>query len=156
MRHSPVRLLGTAWAVAVLTMAGCGEDNPVGPTNTPPDTTTNTPTRSVEADPSFDTVITEIFSRNGCTASGCHGSAANAGLELVTDPYGNLVDIASTQVAALDRVTANDTIDSYLVIKLEGTDARMQGLQMPRNGTPLDTIDMNNIKNWIKSGAANN
>lgn len=156
MRLTPVRSLGAAWALTVVMLAGCGEGDPAGPSNPPPDTTTNTPARSVVANPSFATVITDIFSRTGCTASGCHGSAASAGLELATDPYDNLVNVASTQVASLDRVTPNDTVNSYLVIKLEGTDPRMQGLRMPRNGTPLDTIDLNNIKNWIKSGANEN
>lgn len=153
MTFPPVRSVGTALAVTVLILAACGENDPLGPPMPQPDTTT---TRSVVANPSFSTVVTEIFSRRGCTASSCHGSATSAGLGLVTDPYGSLLDIASTQVPSLDLVTPNDTVDSYLVIKLEGTDPRIQGQRMPRNGTPLDTIDLNNIKNWIKSGAANN
>ena len=30
------------------------------------------------------------------------------------------------------------------------------GLQMPRGGTPLDNIDLTNIRNWINNGAPNN
>jgi hypothetical protein len=39
------------------------------------------------------------------------------------------------------------------VDKLEGT---APGQRMPQGGVPLDSIDMQNIINWINQGAANN
>ena len=52
------------------------------------------------------------------------------------------------------RVVAGDAVNSYLVMKLEGTQS--VGLQMPRGLGALDNIDLTNIKNWIDNGAANN
>ena len=153
MNPPHVRLLAPFLVIAALGLTACGDDDPVNPG---PGTNPPTDNRMVVADPSFSTVIVDIFSRGGCAAAACHGTASSAGLDLATDPYADLVDIPSTQVASLDRVEPNNADDSYLVIKLEGTDARMQQEQMPRGGTPLDTIDINNIRNWINMGANNN
>ncbi len=151
MHPSIVRLGILLTAIALVS---CGDDSGTNP-DPDPDPDPN-PTRVVVADPSFSTVIIPIFSRTGCTNGSCHGVAAQAGLELATNPYTSLVGVQSSQVASLELVTPNDTVNSYLVIKLEGTDPRLVQERMPRGGTPLDTIDMNNIKNWIKNGAQNN
>ena len=47
-----------------------------------------------------------------------------------------------------------DTVRSYLIAKLEGSGTT--GDQMPKNDVPLDSIDLQNIKNWITQGARNN
>ena len=96
----------------------------------------------------------EIFERRGCTSSGCHGGSAQAGLTLVRgSSYANLVGVRATQEAIV-RVISGDPSGSYLVVKLEGRQS--VGSRMPLGGTPLDAIDLTNIRNWISQGAKNN
>ena len=52
------------------------------------------------------------------------------------------------------RVIVSDAVNSYLVKKLEGTAG--VGSRMPLGGSPLDNIDLTNVKNWINQGAKNN
>ncbi len=111
-------------------------------------------TREIVADPSYANVIQEIFNRKGCAASSCHGASQQAGLDLRTgNSYGNLVNVTSTQSTAA-RVTPGNADDSYLIIKVEGRQS--VGARMPLNGSPLDNIDLTNLKNWINTGAKNN
>lgn len=110
--------------------------------------------REVKEDPSFASDIQDIFNREGCTNGACHGVGASAGLNLeVGQSYASLVGVASTQ-EGFERVTAGKAPESYLIIKLEGRQG--VGARMPLGGTPLDAIDMQNLKNWINKGAKNN
>jgi hypothetical protein len=54
------------------------------------------------------------------------------------------------------RVIPYDAANSYLVKKLEGTQGSGNGERMPLMLSPLDNIDITNIKNWINAGAPNN
>jgi hypothetical protein len=63
-----------------------------------------------------------------------------------------LVGVASTQVPSLQRVTAGNPADSYLVRKLEGA-PNIVGLQMPRNAPPLDATTIAVVREWISNGA---
>lgn len=111
--------------------------------------------RTVKADPGFALDIQEIFDRRGCTGSSCHGSGTQADLDLRTGTsYGELVDVQSFQPSPLVRVRPGHAQDSsYVVDKLDGSGL---GQRMPQGGAPLDSIDMNNIINWINQGAKNN
>jgi hypothetical protein len=40
------------------------------------------------------------------------------------------------------------------VIKVEGRQS--VGASMPQTGSPLDSIDLTNLRNWIDQGALNN
>jgi len=137
-----------------LVVAACGGDsNPTGPgpgqPNPPP------AGRVILASPAFQANIQEVFDRRGCATGGCHGAADAAGLTLTSGAsFANLVGVESTQAPGVDRVIPNDADASYLVIKIEGR--QTVGVQMPRGGAALDSIDMRNIKNWINNGAPNN
>lgn len=110
--------------------------------------------RVVKADPAFGADIQEIFDRTGCAASSCHGTVESGGLRLTSgSSYNELVNVAA-EAESGTRVIPNDATNSYLVIKLEGRQGA--GARMPLGGTPLDTIDMKNIANWINQGAKNN
>jgi len=110
--------------------------------------------REVYPDPSFSTVILDIFHGEGCTNDGCHGVSAAAGLNLDRDSaYAHLVGVAATQ-EGFERVTAGKAQESYLIIKLEGR--QQAGNRMPPGGYPLDSIHMGNLRNWIDKGAKNN
>ena len=88
--------------------------------------------------------------------AGCHtgaGATLPGSMNLTTAgaSFGNLVGIASVQVPALNRVTAGDADNSYLVHKLEGTQS--VGSQMPFGGTPLEQATLDAIRQWIDDGA---
>ena len=59
-----------------------------------------------------------------------------------------------TTSGSLDRVTPNDTANSYLIQKLKGTQA--VGGRMPQGGPFFDQATMDMIKEWINDGAPNN
>jgi hypothetical protein len=144
-------------AVAIVFAACGGSDSPSGPGggNNGGGGGGGT-TREIKANPSFASDIREIFSRNGCTASGCHGDGTG-GLTLGASAAGDhamLVGVPSSSEPTFNRVTPNDATNSYLVIKLEGR--QTVGARMPRGGSPLDNIDITNVKNWINTGAPNN
>ncbi len=142
-------------------IAACGGDasNPTDPMDDGRDTGGDTggDTRTIKANPSFSQDIQEIFTRRGCTSSGCHGGGAG-GLTLGSSAsanYNNLVNVPSPTSGEI-RVIPNDANNSYLVKKLEGRQGSGNGSRMPLGGSPLDNIDLTNIKNWINTGAPNN
>ena len=98
---------------------------------------------------------TQIF--DAC--SGCHSGPTSgnlpSGMNLssANDSFNALVNVASLQVG-LNRVLPGDPDNSYLVQKLEGTQA--SGGRMPQGGPFLDqpTIDM--VRQWILDDALNN
>ena len=99
--------------------------------------------------------IQPIFTTN-CTSIACHGSTAQENLNLEPgNAYGNLVDVASSQVPALKRVDSVKGSDmSYLIMKLE-QDNPPVGSRMPQGGPFLD-IEVLLIRDWIDQGAPNN
>jgi hypothetical protein len=93
-----------------------------------------------------DTIFTPI-----CT--NCHlGANAPQGLRLdAANSYALLVNVASNEVPGLMRVNPGNPDQSYLVQKLEGTNA--VGGRMPLGGPFLtqDRIDL--VRSWIAAGA---
>ncbi len=71
----------------------------------------------------------------------------------VWNSYTNLVNVTATQVS-MNRVTPFDPAASYLLTKLEGN--QTVGARMPLGAAALDSIDIQNIKNWISNGAESN
>ncbi len=88
-----------------------------------------------------------------CATSGCHsGGTPPQGLNLEDgNAFANLVNVASTQVPSLSRVSPGDPDNSYLIQKLEGTAA--VGNRMPFGGAPLDQAVIDDIRQWIADGA---
>lgn len=111
----------------------------------------------VIADPSFSTDIQPIFTSN-CALSGCHNNTAQEGLILLQgQAYANIVNVDSnqdTQQPVRKRVLPGDSANSYLVIKIEGN--QTVGTRMPQGRSPLSSVQIQNIKNWIDRGAKNN
>ncbi len=145
-------MLSVAALGLFLTACG-GSDSPTDPNNDDSGGTGGV-TRSIKTDPSFSQDIFEIFTRRGCTASSCHGGGAG-GLFMTSasNAYANLVGVESNGTGEV-LVIASDAANSYLVKKLEGT--ATVGSRMPLGGSPLDNIDLTNVKNWINQGAKNN
>jgi hypothetical protein len=131
---------------AVLLSACGGGDSPSDPGGEEP--------RVVKANPSFATDIQEIFDRKGCTASGCHGNAQQGGLDLrAAAAFDQLVGVTAS-AEPIQRVIPGNPQGSYLVIRVEGR--QVVGSRMPLGGTPLDNVDLTNLRNWIQQGAPDN
>lgn len=144
-----MRCFPTPRLLLVLTtaaLAACGGDSPSEPGDGDP--------RVVKANPSFQADVQEIFERNGCSASTCHGDAQRASMDLRSGTsYDALVGVTAT-TEAIVRVIPGDAEGSYLVMRVEGRQS--VGNRMPLGGTPLDSIDMANLRNWIARGAVRN
>jgi hypothetical protein len=134
--------------LGALTAFYCGGDNGNGNGNGG-----NEPATPI-SDPSFSTDIQPIFNNN-CALGGCHNSTAQAGLILSQGvAYTNIVNVVSTQVPTLMRVLPSDAANSYLVKKIEGTQS--VGVRMPEGRSALNSVSIQNIKNWVNRGAKNN
>lgn len=135
-------------AALAFSLSSCGGGSPTSSSGS------STDTRTIQANPSFSTTIQEIFNRRSCSSSSCHGTALQARLDLRTGAsYGALVNVRATSEPIV-RVIPGNPDGSYLVIKLEGRQS--VGSRMPQTGSPLDSIDLTNIRNWIAQGALNN
>ncbi|RMH64066.1 MAG: hypothetical protein D6677_05885 [Calditrichaeota bacterium] len=103
------------------------------------------------ATPTFSEVNQQVFQAS-CAFSGCHASnTKKAGLDLSSaNAYNNLVNVTSTQNSALKRVSPNNSADSWLIKKLNGSGT---SVMPPAGSLSSDKIDM--VKAWIDAGAKN-
>jgi hypothetical protein len=107
------------------------------------------------ANPSFAQDIQQAIFNGSCATSGCHDSTASQGLNLSQGvAYSNIVNVDSTQDASKKLVLPSDADNSYIVIKIEGRQSI--GERMPLGRSPLSSVRIQNIKNWINNGASNN
>jgi hypothetical protein len=94
--------------------------------------------------------VTSIF--DGSCNAACHSAAASLGeLDLETDPHAALVDVPSTYPGRT-LVVPGDPDGSFLMIKLEGTQAAGEGTPMPQSGA-LSTEALELVRQWIADGA---
>jgi uncharacterized protein YjdB len=111
---------------------------------------------NVSATPiSFATQVLTVFTgAAGC--DGCH--PPNEALDLRAANAFNSIMLNSAEVPALKRVRPFRPDSSYLVHKVQGTQAAVggSGARMPLGGTPLTNTVINTIRNWILQGALNN
>jgi hypothetical protein len=102
--------------------------------------------------PTLASIQTNVFSVN-CAISGCHGGGTvQFGLSL--DPgfsAGNLINVASPRDANLVRVIPGNPDASFIIQKLEGTQAL--GDRMPQFGPYLPQATIDVIRQWIQDGA---
>jgi uncharacterized protein (TIGR03118 family) len=68
--------------------------------------------------------------------------------------YTATVNVASIEEPSLKRIKPNDPANSYLIQKLQGTQA--SGARMPFGGPYLTTTQINDFISWVNSGAPNN
>lgn len=92
-----------------------------------------------------------------CALSGCHVPPnPPRGLDLsAAVAYANIVNVPSQQLPAMNLITPGNALQSYLMHKLDGTQASVggSGAQMPRNATPLSQGERDQIRDWIQQGA---
>jgi hypothetical protein len=102
--------------------------------------------------PTLDEIQAVVFTPT-CATSTCHTGATPAGgldLSDADTSHMALVDMPSSQGTLLVAPTLPD--DSYLVHKIEGTQAA--GQRMPLGRAPLSQPEIDAIRLWITNGAA--
>jgi hypothetical protein len=109
-------------------------------------------------------VKADVFAPS-CNFSSCHGTAGAAGsggLDLATNPYAALVNVAAKQTGAvadgLKRVVPSDATKSFLYIKMAfpGSSDPKYGLRMPQTGQAVTATQLAEVQGWINAGAPNN
>lgn len=140
-------------ALLLLLLAACAGDgtgldengNPIGP---------DIPEPPAEATLSAD--VQPILTTN-CALSGCHaGPDAVLGQNLSSGrTFTSVVDVPSVQVPSLRRVRPFLPDSSYLIHKIQGTQATVGGTgsRMPLIGGPLSQDEIGVIRAWISAGA---
>ncbi len=103
--------------------------------------------------PSLESIQNNVFTP---ICSACHtgvGAFLPESMDLtdVASSFASLVDVTSIQEPPLLRVDPDDPDNSYLIHKLEGTQA--VGAQMPDGGPFLSQETINVIREWIQQGA---
>lgn len=108
---------------------------------------------------SFASHVQPLFTAS-CSSGGCHGGAApQQGMDLSASmAYGNIVNVASTELPAMDRVEPSTPAQSYLIHKIEGTQASVggSGARMPLGVPALALQTQRMIRRWVSEGALNN
>jgi hypothetical protein len=103
--------------------------------------------------------VQPILSAN-CALSGCHaGPNPQLGQDLSAGrTFGSVVNVSSVEVPTLRRVRPFQPDSSYLVHKIQGTQASVGGSggRMPLIGGPLTENEVAVIRAWISAGALDN
>jgi hypothetical protein len=98
------------------------------------------------------TIYPDIIAPN-CS---CHVDGGPGGLSMPSAAvaYENLVLTAATQLGTMDRVSPGDSMESYLIHKLENThlDVGGSGGVMPKSGALPGNV-INDVRAWIDNGA---
>lgn len=103
--------------------------------------------------------VQPILSLN-CALAGCHvGPTPVLGQDLsVGRTFGSVVDVPSVEAPGLRRVRPSLPDSSYLIHKIQGTQASVGGSggRMPLIGGPLAEDEITTIRAWISAGALDN
>jgi hypothetical protein len=130
--------IGTTWCEATSTF-GDGDKGTPGAVND-------------NCGESIDTNVQALLTAN-CTS--CHsGSSPSKSLDLAS---GNAWDatylVSSIQSSSDYLVDPADSSNSWLAIKIEGTQGSGNGVQMPKGTSALSNTDIQTITDWIDDGA---
>lgn len=109
----------------------------------------------------YDLIQKAIFENRGCTSDICHGAAASGGLDLrAGTSYAALLDVASTTVPGMKRLSPGDKDASLLWINLAALTRPTEytaptGRGMPSGGLPpLSEDELDALALWIENGGA--
>jgi hypothetical protein len=127
---------------AAIFIAACGDSH------------TSRQTSTVNSSATLSRIQLEIFTPS-CATSGCHDTSTHqAGLDLSAgNTYLQTVNISAAEMPALKRVAPTDPDNSYLFQKINGT--ATTGVQMPLGAAPLNSDQINLVRDWILRGAPN-
>ena len=135
-------------ACAALLAAACGTS------------TTSSTQPKCDADSTFAQVQQQIFEDQGCTASTCHGDAAQGGLDLRADSaYASLVNvdaISGDYVRVFPGEQDLSLLYQKVAAKTDGFDLGPLGISggsMPTGEGALSDLDLQLLRAWIRSGA---
>jgi hypothetical protein len=137
-------------AIAVFLAAACGSDS------------SSESVQKCDADSTFAQIQQQIFDGRGCTASACHGEAANAGLDLRPESaYANLVNVAATSGDYVRVFPAEQDLSllyQKVAAKTEGfqlgsLENPIGGGAMPTSNEVLSADDLALLRVWIRGGA---
>ena len=110
---------------------------------------------------SFANDVQPIFTQY-CATAGCH-SGANPPDDLNLEAgmaYGMIVSVASMQVPSLSRIEPSSSANSYLVHKMDGTQASVGGvgtaMPPPSAGGMLSQMLRDVVRTWADEGALDN
>lgn len=131
--------------ILALLLVGCEHEGPVEPD---PGDDSDTP--------SFSTIQTTIFNTS-CALSGCHaGSNPQQGMDLSEGAaYEAIVGVRSNERPDLFRIEPGDPDQSYLVMKIEGSQGIVGG-RMPLGRPPLSNNQITLVRDWVLDGAPEN
>jgi len=130
---------------AMLLVAACGSDSP------------NCTEKST-----FAQVQEQIFEGRGCTASNCHGSSMEGGLDLrPANAYASLINVPATSGDYLRIFPAEQELSllyQKVAAKTEGfslneLDSPIAGSPMPTSAKVLSDDDLGLLRTWIRGGA---
>jgi uncharacterized protein (TIGR03118 family) len=112
-------------------------------------------TVNVPPAPTLTDLQTNVFSH--CV--GCHsgvGTSLPGSMNLTAgNTYASIVNVASVEMPALNRVKPGDSANSYVVKKLLGS-PDISGSRMPLGGPFFDQATIDQVKAWIDAGAQTN
>jgi mono/diheme cytochrome c family protein len=142
-------------AAAILLATACSGSHP---TAQPPANNSGNTSQPQSNAVSLSKTIQPIFDQN-CVI--CHqgvGQSVPGSLTLASGAaYSNLVNVKSIE-STLNLVTPGHPEESYLIFKLNGTQAQVggRGANMPFNQPQLSQSKVDLIVSWITEGAPNN
>ena len=104
--------------------------------------------------------VQPIFTQSCAFAGGCHAGTSPAQNQNLSPglAYANIVNVPANEASGLRRVRPGQPDSSYLVHKIQGTQATVGGSggRMPLGDTPLTAAQISRIRAWISLGAKNN
>ena len=119
------------------------------------------PTQATMGPVSFADDIQPIFT-GSCATAGCHGTNPNPPEKpmvlLAGQAYDNIVGVSSGQLATMARITPGQPDNSYVVHKIQGTQASVGGSgdRMPFGLAPLSQSTIGLIRQWVTEDAPGN
>ena len=141
-----MKVHGLLLALSILLVACSDDDDPAEPQDTV----------------SFAAQIEPLLNTT-CATAGCHGNPPtrpnNKPMSLSTGlSYDNIVNVSAGELATMMRIRPSKPDSSYLVHKIQGTQATVGGMgqRMPLNLTPLTQVQIDMIRTWVTEGAKRN
>ena len=86
---------------------------------------------------------------------GCHLNGGGSGGLMLDDGASAIVNVPAPQLNTMDYIEPGDPSQSYLWLKLQGTQvaAGGSGNRMPLAGGPISPTELATIEAWILGGA---
>ena len=132
------------WFLVLLLVVACGDDEPVEPPYTPPDSSSGL-------------IYTHIFTPS-CGVSGCHDGTATSPTLTGATTYQSIFSATPTngqaQAAGLQLIQPHSADSSFLYQKMVFSTSPFQfGAPMPQGGLTVSADKIEFLRQWIEAGA---